>query len=159
MAARLHFKLGFQSPFGRPEQKILLSDKDHLNCREAKSTGITWKELQLSFSFRGRHRKCLLVRTRRKHDREKECIFLNHPSVVNLQPIQREHWRRRVWWRRKEGKGIQGRGFAPHQELHPTLCSGKALETWGHRQEHLICFISTRKSPDTQDLFVVTLGY
>jgi hypothetical protein len=41
---------------------------------------------------------------------------------------------------------------------HPTLCSGKVLETWGHRQEGLICFISTPKSLDTQDLFIVTIG-
>ena len=42
---------------------------------------------------------------------------------------------------------------------HPTLCSGKVLETWGHRQEGLTCFISTPKSLDTQDLFIVTIGY
>ena len=56
-------------------------------------------------------------------------------------------------------KGDPGQRLRPPPRAHPTLCSGKALETWGHRQEHLICFISTRKSPDTQDLFVVTLGY
>lgn len=52
----------------------------------------------------------------------KECIFLNHPSVVNLQPIQREHWRGRVC----DGEGKKERG--PRAEASPpTRASPHAL--------------------------------
>lgn len=64
---------------------------------------------------------------------------------------------RRNGEKKKKEWGLRAEALPPR--AHPTLCSGKVLETWDHRQEGPICFISTPKSPDTQDLFVVTVDH
>lgn len=58
-----------------------------------------------------------------------------------------EKERRNGGEKKKKEWGLRAEALPPR--AHPTLCSGKVLETWGHRQEGPICFISTPKSPDT----------
>ena len=83
--------MGFQTPFKAGTENS--SNKDHLNYKEKK---INWdhmsgKELKLGGLFRVRNIKCLSS-VIQETQVIKTYIFLNHSSVINLQPIKGENW-------------------------------------------------------------------